>query len=247
MNDTEQTTEEENHNPEEGKPSVSQEQAASGSVNVESPQKPGRSGFSAFLGKIGQLIARGFKYLFGTETKVGRFNRLALRWLAGIIGVFALGLLTAYFFLYRPAYTQLYQARLDLQTAQGRITDLDAQLKLANQNLTSSEQQSKTLQKSVQDVNDHLLLVRAQREVQTARLALTTKDITLAHQSLKNVQTVLDGISAPTQTASSSALQDISNRLSLAVSELERDSKTAASDLEILNRYLQDLEKSLYP
>ncbi|MEJ5203364.1 MAG: hypothetical protein WHV66_14145, partial [Anaerolineales bacterium] len=42
--------------------------------------------------------------LFSPETRMGRFLRPLVRWLAIIVGLFALGFLTAYLLLYRPEY-----------------------------------------------------------------------------------------------------------------------------------------------
>ena len=80
---------------------------------------------------------RFFRFWFNRQTRFGRFNRTAVRWLAIIIILFALGLLAGYQFLYKPAQTnnQAIQTqlltRLDQANNRVQLLELTSQFQAA--------------------------------------------------------------------------------------------------------------------
>lgn len=175
-----------------------------------------------------------------------RILGLALRLAVAAIILFAAGVVTAYFVLYRPSQAQNTQTLADLSQSR-------QQLSSAQQNLTTAQNQVKTLQAQT----DQALAESAQAvirsnlqttltDVANARLALTNKDGTAAREAMLAAQTDLGKLLPAVQAKDRPIADAISARLTLALNELSRDPKTALADLDVLTHNLQDLNKLLF-
>ena len=153
--------------------------------------------------------------LFSPETRLGRFMRPFLRWIAAVTGLFALGMLAAYFVLYQPV-----------------MQERDAlHLKVANDALVRAKTE--------------IALVKVMKDVADTRNALDRQDgpgvMVALNQLDKDLRIFLPMIKG-TDPAMASLLQ---NRVDLVKAELSRDPVAARSDLEMLNNSLTELEKTL--
>ena len=184
-------------------------------------------------------------FLFNPETRLGRGMRAAVR-IAGVtVGLLALGFLAAVLLLWRPS-------QQTLERTQAQLTDTQAQLSTAKEEAASLETQLTTARADRDQAQS--LAARSQTRagvlkvlyaVTTARMALERRDGQMAHKSLEDAQAQLNESLPSLQALSPADAERIASRLDLARSELPRDPATAATDLEILDRWLLELEAAL--
>ena len=191
---------------------------------------------------------RGFlHFLFGADTRLGRFNRAALRFLATVLGLFALGLLAGYLLLYRPALQELQRTRADLAQATQRLDGLQTNLDQSQQAQADLKKSNQELASQTEGANNHALLLQAMNQANLARLSLAKNDPAGAQQALKETPAILLKLNPAISAQNADLAKSIQARLNLVLAELQRDPKTAASDLGILNDQFLDLEKKINP
>ena len=191
------------------------------------------------------LFRRVMGFLFNPETRLGRGMRAAVR-IAGVtVGLLALGFLAAVLLLWRPS-------QQSLERTQAQLTDTQTQLSQAQEQAASLETQLTTARADRDQAQS--LAARSQTRagvlkvlysVTTARMALERRDGQMAHKSLEDAQARLNESLPSLQALSPADAERIASRLDLARSELPRDPATAATDLEILDRWLLELEAAL--
>ncbi len=179
--------------------------------------------------------------------RVGRFFRTLLRWAVLVVVLFAAGVFTAYFVLYRPA-----QTRVD--GLQGQLTSVQQTQEITQKSLKAAQDQAVALQTQAAQAKADLDKANGQAALQTtltdlanAKLALVNKDGPGAKVALMSAQTDLGKLLPAVQAKDSNMADAISARLSLVINELNRDPKTAQNDMDILTKNLQDLQKVLFP
>jgi cell division protein FtsB len=189
------------------------------------------------------IFKRFFGWWFNTDTKFGKFNQKALRWLTLVIGLLAIGFLSAYLGLYRPAARNLDQMQLDQAALQSELT--------ASQALTADLEDSLVDLQEDYDENVAALaasdarnqLLKVLHYVTEARMALVDKDGPLAKSALEKAQDELLTAKADLMVLNAEEVERIESRLDIAVNELGRDPAAAASDLQILSNWLLEAEK----
>ncbi len=190
--------------------------------------------------------ARGFwHFLLGADTRLGRFNRAALRFLATVLGLFALGLLAGYLILYRPTQQELTRVRADLAQTNQRLDGMQNDLNSAKQAQADLAKTNQDLQKQTDAANQHALLLQAMNQANLARLALAKNDTAGAQEALKNAPSFLIKLDPSISAQNADLIKTIQTRLNLALTEIQTDPKIAASDLGILNDQFVDLEKKM--
>ena len=102
------------------------------------------------------------------ESRVGRFFKRALRWAVGLLAVFALGVLVSYYFTYLPTRAQLTLQEADLQEAEQRVAELEAQV----ESLSALEPENQALKEELLSANLRMNFLTAIADVMAARLAL---------------------------------------------------------------------------
>ncbi len=213
---------------------TSEEPVGTVTVVPAPPEQPRRSWFQRVL-----------YALFSPETRAGRFMRPFLRVLALVVGVFALGVLSAYLLIYMPANAQLKDAQSQLATVQQQLAGSQSSLATARASTGQLNTQVATLsaQTDAGKTRVHLLLLTT--AVKKAQLALINKDGPTAQKSLDTAKQELAKIQPALQKLNPSVAEGLALRLDLASSELVRDPKTAQSDLDILNTNLTLLDEML--
>jgi len=190
---------------------------------------------------------RGLRAFLGTETRFGRFMRGFLRWTAAVAGLFALGLLSGYLLLYRPAQQQVRSLQSEYDQSQKDLQRAQAELDQARQNLKVMERQGQGLQKDLGTARSHVLLLSALAGVNESRMELALKKTAAAREALDPAGAALKQLGPVVAAADSDLLNTAQARLALVLTEISNDPKTAASDLEILTQQLKDLESKLVP
>ncbi len=176
------------------------------------------------------------------ETRWERWLRLSIRWLAGILIVFGLGVFATVLLLYRPTIEELSRVRGELDQAQEKISGLENEVN----RLRSLEVDRQALQEEVQQANLHIQILSALSDVNSARLNLANEEVASARVDLTNTPETLlrlEQLVGPEQRDAVTAMQD---RLALAQGEMERDTFAAQSDLRVLATNLVQLENTFF-
>jgi type II secretory pathway component PulM len=176
------------------------------------------------------------------ETRLQRFLRLSIRWLAGFLIVFALGVLATVFVLYRPITDQLSRVRMNLQQSQQQVSQLESQVS----QLKSLEAKNKALQDQLDKADLHIRILSALSDVNAARLDVANDDIPSARVNLTNTPDTLKELENLVGANQKDAVTAMQNRLDLALGEMDRDSFAALSDLEVLATNLVQLENTFF-
>jgi hypothetical protein len=104
----------------------------------------------------------------------------------------------------------------------------------------------KPLQDELDTTTAHVELLQVLVDVSNARLALSSNDVEGAKAALSNTQQRLDNLVPRIAVFDTNLSQSMPQRLSLIVSDLERDPETAKIDLELLNKDLLEIEAALF-
>jgi hypothetical protein len=176
------------------------------------------------------------------ETRSQRFFRLAIRWIAGFLVVFALGVLAAVWLIYRPAAQQLSLIQTELGVANQRIAELEAEVA----RLTPLDTRNQALQEELAEADLHIKILRALSDVNTARLSLANEDIPGARAQLTNTPRTLKELEQSIGANQKGMVGAMLNRLELALAEVERDAFAAESDLNVLATNLVQLENIIF-
>ncbi len=174
------------------------------------------------------------------------FFKKLLRWSVLVSLFFLAGLLSAYFFLYKPVAQNLAETQDRLADAVQQAEELKSRLTAAETTVTGLKSENETLQAELDEANDHLSLIQVLVDVSTARLALVFEDVPGAKLALTDTPAHLERLSARIAEYDANLASSMPQRLSLILSGLESDPKTAEIDLELLTKNLLDVEKALF-
>lgn len=189
-------------------------------------------------------VSKVLNFLFSPQTRRGRFMRSLLRWVAAIVGLFALGLLVTYLLVYRPVQQQLDATQVELKGVQQQLLDVQATLTSTQKGLQDVQGQYQQSQAALKKANLRVRLLWVLNYVNSARLALNKKDGGAAQNALNSAKSEIDGALADLQAFDPAAANLVSTRLGLVISELN-DPATAQADLDILYNKLVDVDNAL--
>lgn len=181
-------------------------------------------------------------FLFNPQTRLGRFMRRLVRGLAVFAVIFAIGFLTAYLLLYRPERA----ARME---ALQQSANLEQQLNETKTELTKTAADLKTVQEryNTEKTRADKLTIRVQiaaviQSALEAQNALANRETGIARQAVNSAKSALEAVQPAIAEKNPALADDLMTRLQLAISEMERDPKTAQKDLSILVDTLEKVD-----
>jgi hypothetical protein len=228
----------EEEKPEDVKPSEeSQEQEKEQLPVVETPAV-------APTAKKRGAVSKALNFLFSPQTGFGRFNRALVRWVAAIVGLFALGFLVAYLLIYRPTQQQLDTTQAELKKVQGQVLFVQSTLDSTHKALEDVQSQYKQSQAALKKAGLRVRMLWVLNYVNSARLAMFNKDGGAAQNALNSAKSEIDAAMTDLQAFDPAAANLIGTRLGLVISELN-DPVTAQADLDILYAKLVEVDNAL--
>ncbi len=192
--------------------------------------------------EIGEPEEGAFEVEAMEPSRFGRLLRSLLRWSAGLLVVFALGILATWLIRVRPQSANLAELRSDLDAAQGEISALQSEVNA----LRPLRGENTALKEELESTVKHLDLLRVLVDVTSARLALEQEDPTSARAALGATDDRLEALEAGLTGQNAQTVGGMRDRLVLVLDELETDAFAARRDLEILANNLLALERSLF-
>lgn len=168
------------------------------------------------------------------------FSRL-LRLLLVVLIIFGLGALTAIYFLYIPLRQEVNARTTELATSGEQVSSLESRV----EGLQALEAKNTELQSQLDQVSVEVGLLRAQLDIANAQVSLANNDPDGARKALAGTDKRLEAIGKLVPPEQQAEVTQMRDRLKLAINEMTTNVFAAQSDLTVLAKSLEDLEKSL--
>lgn len=175
-------------------------------------------------------------------SKLARFFRKALIWLVVIAVAFGGGIITFHFLRFQPLQETVKQQRGALQEAEEEISSLESEV----ERLATFEERNQELVDEIEDVRLHINILSARASVSKALLALSEENIAEAKLALDKVGGILADLEGMLNEDQVEVVENMQQRHGLIMEELEEDTFSARSDLEVLSSKLESLENTLF-
>lgn len=180
------------------------------------------------------------------ESRLRRLFRRTLRWAAGLLLVFALGVLTATLGFYVPKVRALQQAEQAQRQAEQQVEALEAKIDALGAQVDSLKAQLEQQQAELDSAELHAQILSALADVSAAQLALANEDPDGARLALSNTPDTLEAMSRLIGSEQIDTVTSMQQRLTLVLAELEDDREAAQSDLSVLSTNLVKLENTFF-
>jgi len=188
-----------------------------------------------------------FAKIFNKETRFGRFNKALLRWLVIILGLFALGLVAAYFQLVKPLRAELDTTRTSLQDTQAELETAQTKLADLQQEKDALDEEYALSEDALSLANNQVTYLVIKSEILKARLALkNSAGGPEALEALKLAQENLEQLVPFIQEQDPNLADLLRSRLEVAVAEVKRDPVEAPEAVDDAYTRLLDLEEFLF-
>lgn len=181
-----------------------------------------------------------------TESKPRRFFRLTLRWVAGFLIVFLLGVIAMEFVFYLPHTQQLNQQVVQANTERDQALQSAKTLQGQLDNLAPLATQNATLQENYTKSQLHVTILSAEANVNSAQISFLNNKSADARLVLNKAQNTLKTLQAMLPVDQQKVAIDMQSRLALVLSELDTNKFAAQSDLNVLSTSLLQLENTLF-
>jgi hypothetical protein len=223
-----------------GTPWYVSEPAAPAVAADDEPVEPAKPGW----------FKRVLHFLFGADTKVGRFMRPLLRKIAMVVIAATIGVLAAYFVFHRPLQQQ-YNARVaEMQALAGQLDDAKLSIGTLEGEKAVLQSNLETEQAEHERANYRVNFLTVKNDVLRARLALADQSNgpggPTALAALNELDAHLEDL-LPYVEGDDPVLADLlSSRLAVVQSELVRNATQAKTELESFYANLLELEDTLF-
>ena len=198
------------------------------------------------------------------ETRTQRIFKASLRWVIGVLIIFALGFMSAILLLYVPERDAKSHLEMEQTQAETRIEALESEIIQLEDEISNFEakeeahsiayeelqvllegERSKN-QSELATANLHILILSALADVNAARVALMNEDGAGAKVHLTNTSETFEALKESVGPEQRDKVLAMQNRLALVIAELDEDPSVALSDLEVLANNLTMLENTFF-
>jgi len=169
------------------------------------------------------------------------FRRILI-WMVVIVIAFAGGFFVDAALRYQPEKAKVAQLSEEITSAEGEITSLEAEI----DRLSVFEDQNVGLREEISDITTHITILSARAAVADATLALEQNRLADAKLSLDKVRSTLERLKPMLNEDQAEVVENMLQRHQLIVIELEDDSFSAQTDMEVLASKLNALENTLF-
>ncbi len=173
-------------------------------------------------------------------SKISRFLSRALRWVTGIVVVFALGVVATWVAKVSPLTKEVNSLQQDLGSIQAQLEAAQAEVEALQPLQGENASLKAEIAKSAQRMDLLSVLV----DVTTAQLAMAQDDPIAAKAALAGTDERLRTLDE--ELVGADTVEGLRNRLALVIEELDDNIFAAQKDLQILSNNLISLERSLF-
>lgn len=168
--------------------------------------------------------------------------RKILIWMVVIVIAFAGGFFVDAALRYQPEKAKVAQLSEEITSAEGEITSLEEEI----DRLSVFEDQNVGLREEISDLTTHITILSARAAVADATLALEQNRLADAKLSLDKVGSTLETLKPMLNEDQAEVVENMLQRHELILIELEDDSFSAQTDMEVLAAKLNALENTLF-
>ncbi len=168
--------------------------------------------------------------------------RKILIWMVVIVIAFAGGFFVDAALRYQPEKAKVAQLSQEITSAEGEITSLEAEI----DRLSVFEDQNVGLRDEISEITTHITILSARAAVADATLALEQNRLADVKLSLDKVGSTLESLKPMLNEDQAEVVENMLQRYQLIVIELEDDSFSAQTDMEVLASKLNALENTLF-
>jgi len=168
--------------------------------------------------------------------------RQILIWMVVIVIAFAGGFFVDAALRYQPEKAKVAQLSQEITKAEGEITSLEAEI----DRLSVFEDQNVGLRDEISEITTHITILSARAAVADATLALEQNRLADVKLSLDKVGSTLESLKPMLNEDQAEVVENMLQRYQLIVIELEDDSFSAQTDMEVLASKLNALENTLF-
>jgi hypothetical protein len=173
-------------------------------------------------------------------SKISRFLSRALRWVTGIVVVFALGMAATWAAKVSPLTKQINSLQQELGSVQTQLETAQSEVEL----IQPLEDANASLKAEIAKSEQRMDLLSVLVDVTTAQLAMAQEDPIAAKAALAGTDERL--MMLDEDLVGGDTVEGLRNRLALVIDELDTDTFAAQRDLQILSNNLISLERSLF-
>jgi len=170
------------------------------------------------------------------------FLRGVLRWAAGLILVFGLGVVATWIVRVRPQADQLDALQGQINGLQSEVDTLTSEV----EGLRPLKQKTTDLQDQLTQAEGHLQVLQILVDVTSAQVQMGLGDTPAARQALAETGGRLETLRKTLGSDADKEVQSMLDRLGLVLSEMDGNSFAAVNDLEVLAGDLVVLERSMF-
>jgi len=196
---------------------------------------------SSFEGDVDESI-KGVPEEKKKPSKARLIFRKILIWLVVIAIAFAAGFFVDTVFRYQPEQNKTEKLTMDLESASTEISVLEAEIT----RLSKFEEKNLTLEEDISKATIHLTLLSARAAVADATLALEQDRTADAKVSVEKVGSTLESLKSMLTADQADLVENMIQRQSWIVDELDDDVLSAQTDLKLLATKLNSLENTLF-
>jgi len=175
-------------------------------------------------------------------TKARKVFRKILIWMVVIAVSFAAGFFLDTRMRYQPARDRAQALQGELEAAELEVEELESEI----DRLSAFEDRNQELQEEIDALQTHLTILSTRSAVADGLLALADDNLAEAKLALDKVGRNLDRLEDMLNEDQVEVVRNMQQRHQLIMEELEADSFSARSDLEVLSSKLGSLENTLF-
>jgi len=176
----------------------------------------------------------------GRMDRAKGFVRKVLMWVFGLIGVFALGVGTAYVVMVRGLQTEKDDLQSQVEALQAEQATIEDTIR------AQCDAEMEDVQAAVDEANLHVQLVNALVDVSSARVALGQDDLVGIRAALAGTDDRLANLREGLGTDGTAAVQALRDQLAGLLDNLGGDTLSLDQELERFASNLLALERSLF-
>jgi hypothetical protein len=180
------------------------------------------------------------------ESRARRALRRGIRWVAGLLLVFAFGALTVTLAFYLPNARNLSRAEAERNRAEEQIEALQDEIAGLEAELAAMDQASQQEADRLDEADLHVHILSALADVYSAEIALEQEDPDGARLALTNTPDTLEALANLVGAPERDGVLAMQQRIELALALLEDDPEAALSDLAVLATNLVKLENTYF-
>lgn len=175
-------------------------------------------------------------------SRFGLFMSNVLKWAAGLIVVFGLGVATMWFVRVQPQNDQIAALQSRIDGLQQQVDLLTAEV----EDLRPLKQKNADLEEQLAQAEEHLQVLQVMVDVTSAQVQMGLGEPAAARQALKETDQRLQTLQNSLASEGQKDVQSMRDRLALVLGELETNNFAAVNDLEVLAGDLAAFERATF-